>query len=286
MSDRRPDNGGTGSPDDGGRGLPDLPPEWGTVVIPDDPAELASEAEALRRELRTQSRRRRLRRLMGLRATTSGETAPSTLGAPVVIMTIAILTTILSLLVVTWGTPPGSLPGAQSSASDTAQTAGTANGPPAPITTGTQPTTSRAVTSTGTTSPAGVAATPDLTTPLTDLRLLTAAGRLVRIGDVLPVVILLVDGCLCDALISGVAAAAPAGVRVLAVAAGTVPSGSASGVTWLDDPGGSLYARFFSSLRSPPSHHANVLEIASSGAVSRTIPYVARVGDVTPIVLR
>ena len=68
MGDLRPDNGSP--PDDGGgsqsRGLPDLPPEWGTIVIPDDPAELADEAEALRRELRGSARRTRFRKVLGL----------------------------------------------------------------------------------------------------------------------------------------------------------------------------------------------------------------------------
>lgn len=37
-------------------GLPDLPPDWGHIVIPDDAAELAAEAAAVRRELRRRSR--------------------------------------------------------------------------------------------------------------------------------------------------------------------------------------------------------------------------------------
>lgn len=36
----------------------DLPPEWGRIVIPDDPAALAAEAEAVRRELRARRSRR------------------------------------------------------------------------------------------------------------------------------------------------------------------------------------------------------------------------------------
>ena len=51
MSDLRPDNGNDPPQDDRGRGLSGLPPEWGTIVIPDDPSELAGEADQIRREL-------------------------------------------------------------------------------------------------------------------------------------------------------------------------------------------------------------------------------------------
>src|SRR5260370_261981 len=44
-------NGDGWPPDGGGQpdGLPGLPPEWGTIVIPDDPAHLATEATKGRR---------------------------------------------------------------------------------------------------------------------------------------------------------------------------------------------------------------------------------------------
>jgi hypothetical protein len=107
MGDLRPNNGGGVPPDDGGgahRGdLPDLPPEWGTIVIPDDAAELDEEASALRRELRRESRRTRLRRAFGLAP--AGSEAPS-LGVPVVILAVAVIPTLLSLFVVTWGHRP------------------------------------------------------------------------------------------------------------------------------------------------------------------------------------
>ena len=51
-----------------GNGLPDLPPEWGEVVIPDDPAELDEEAEVVRKELRRAARKaRRAKRMRALR---------------------------------------------------------------------------------------------------------------------------------------------------------------------------------------------------------------------------
>src|SRR3954463_12808252 len=48
MGTRRDGNGNGWPPD----GLPDLPPEWGTVIIPDDLSELAEESSRVRRELR------------------------------------------------------------------------------------------------------------------------------------------------------------------------------------------------------------------------------------------
>src|SRR5262245_40981798 len=99
-------NGDGRSPDNGGQpeGLPGLPPEWGTIVIPDDPAELAGEADEVRKELGREIRRNRWRRRFGLAIGPSGETQPS-LGLPLLIMSIAILATLTSLFVVAW---PGS----------------------------------------------------------------------------------------------------------------------------------------------------------------------------------
>jgi hypothetical protein len=103
MSDRRPGDGGGMPPEEGGgsyRGdLPDLPPEWGSVVIPDNAAELEAEASAIRRELRREAIRGRVRRGLGL-SSTKGE--PPSIGVPVVIMAVAVITTLLSLFVVTW----------------------------------------------------------------------------------------------------------------------------------------------------------------------------------------
>jgi hypothetical protein len=96
MGDLRPDN----QPPDEPHGLPDLPAEWGTIVIPDDAAELAAEAESVRRELRADARRARIRGVFGLRG------QPTSLGIPIIIMTVAIITTLASLLVVTWGSQP------------------------------------------------------------------------------------------------------------------------------------------------------------------------------------
>jgi len=93
-------NGGDRPPN--GDGLPGLPPEWGTVVIPDDPAELADEAAAVRRELLASLRRTRWRRRLRLRRRHGDE---PTLGLPLLIMAIALIATLTSLFAVAWPKP-------------------------------------------------------------------------------------------------------------------------------------------------------------------------------------
>jgi hypothetical protein len=103
---RPPDNGG--QPE----GLSGLPAEWGTIVIPDDPAALAGEADEIRRELRRAARRARWRTRFGLATGPNGEHQPS-LGLPLLIMSIAVLATLTSLFVVAWpGAPRRADPGA------------------------------------------------------------------------------------------------------------------------------------------------------------------------------
>jgi hypothetical protein len=99
-------NGGT-PPDGGGRpeGVPDLPPEWGTVVIPDDLSELAEESAAVRKDLRRQVRRDTWGRRLGW-PVRSGPNQ-SSLRIPLLIMAVAVLATLTSLFAVTW---PGRQP--------------------------------------------------------------------------------------------------------------------------------------------------------------------------------
>jgi hypothetical protein len=91
-----------------GNGLPDLPPEWGQVVIPDDPAELATEAESVRRELRREARRSRRsvknarwRRRLRLPERLDDPENPSLL-LPLLVLGIAVLITLLSLVLIAW----------------------------------------------------------------------------------------------------------------------------------------------------------------------------------------
>jgi hypothetical protein len=91
-------NGGEEPSSRGGDGLPDLPPDW-AVVIPDDPAELDREAAAYRRE----QRRTRWRKRLGLGGTSvDGESPP--VGAPLLIMSIAIIAALTSLFAITLST--------------------------------------------------------------------------------------------------------------------------------------------------------------------------------------
>ena len=91
----KPDAEGHGPPD----GLPDLPPEWGRVVVPDDASALAEEARQLRRELRRSGRQATWHRRLGRTRRPDGR--PS-LGLPVLILLVAVLTTLAGLAAVTW----------------------------------------------------------------------------------------------------------------------------------------------------------------------------------------
>jgi hypothetical protein len=98
MGTLRGDNGGERPPDGGG--LPDFPPEWGTIVIPDDAAELDGEASALRKELRRTARRDRWRLRLGLTRRPGSDTPA--LGLPLLIMSVAIIATLTSLFALAW----------------------------------------------------------------------------------------------------------------------------------------------------------------------------------------
>jgi hypothetical protein len=210
MGDSRPDNGAGWPPDDGAGGLPELPPEWGTIVIPDDASELDNEADEIRRELRRDARRHRLRGFFGRNRTDD----QPTLGIPLMIMAIAVLTTMISLFVVTWGrtVTPG--------------TFGTSSGPQ-PLGSGIP--SDRA-------NPSG-SHRPDLV----QVVLHDAAGGPVQLANLLPAVIMLVDGCRCPGLVLDVAAKAPTGLRVIAIgqSAPTIPDPPVN-VTALADPGKAL----------------------------------------------
>lgn len=93
-------HGGNGDnvPPDGDRSpdpeLPELPPEWGNIEIPDDLSELADEAEQVRQELAQQRRDPRPTGRAG-----GGE--PS-IGVPLLIMSVAVVITLVSLFAMTW----------------------------------------------------------------------------------------------------------------------------------------------------------------------------------------
>jgi hypothetical protein len=178
----QPPNGG-GSSD----GVPELPPEWGSIVIPDDASELDDEASVIRRRLRWEARQTRWRRRLHLRpARPPGLDDVPSLGVPLVIMAIAVVATLISLFAVVWPgrsqQPPGH-PGAINAAGR-------------PLT-------------------------------LPDLVLLDTDGVALRIRDAAPAVVLLVDGCECARLINEASDLVDPRVVVLVVTTGaTAPSGS------------------------------------------------------------
>jgi len=182
----KPDAEGHGSSD----GLPDLPPEWGRVVVPDDASALAGEAAQIRRELR---------RAAGQHA------GHPTFALPLLVLLVAVLTTLAGLLAVTW-------PRA---------TRGTADRPaPSPYV--------PPATVTGQALPA--------------LDLVDAAQAPVPLRGLLPAMIILVDGCPCPERVAQAAAAAPDGVAVITVAGRSVTATPPAGgsVRTLADPAGGL----------------------------------------------
>ncbi len=95
---------GDGKPPSDGGGLPDLPPEWGVVVIPDDPAELDRESAQFRREQRRSARRAKWRRRFGLAPRTGQDDENPPVGTPLLIMAIAIVAALTSLFAITLST--------------------------------------------------------------------------------------------------------------------------------------------------------------------------------------
>ncbi|HEX6501203.1 MAG TPA: hypothetical protein VF054_19555 [Micromonosporaceae bacterium] len=237
MSSRSGDN--DGRPPDGG-GLPDLPPEWGSLVIPDDPRELAGEANEVRRQLRRQARRNRWRRRLRLPArTVRSYDDNSALGVPLLIMAIAIMATLTSLFAIVW---PG----------DTNR----------PLLHGT------------TVVPLATAPAD-----LPDITLVGKSNQPVRLHESLPAVVLLVDGCDCGKLAEATREAVPAGVTVFAVArsdpATTLPPGTR--VRSAADPEGALAAMYRPSSTTPGT--ATALVVRGNGSVASVVGGVSRVDD-------
>jgi hypothetical protein len=240
MGTLRGDNGG-GQPPNGG-GLPDLPPEWGTIIIPDDPSELSREITQVRRELRRVVRRDRWRRRLHLPPVTGPRTRDgSSIGLPLLIMAIAIVATLTSLFALAW---PGSSGHLGASPPLRASTAAVA-----------------------------VTTVPDLT-------LRAADGSQLHLRNSLPAVLLLADGCACADLEQATAQAAPAGVTVLAIArtAPTLPSAAPIGlrIRSAADPDGQLRSAYAG---SPPSAGVIAVLVKGTGEVIKTVLGVVKVDD-------
>ncbi|HEX7744551.1 MAG TPA: hypothetical protein VF462_04735 [Micromonosporaceae bacterium] len=227
--------------------VPGLPPEWGPIVIPDDPAELAAEAEAVRRELRLV-----YGNAAGFRVPPQRYPAgqrfhrgarPSGLAAArpaVVLMLVAVLTTLASLFAVSWQDPQNPQR---------------------------QPTNQRPA--------VGNSAVGRL---LPALELVDEKGRAVPLRSLLPAVIIVVDDCTCTDQIASVAATAPAPVTVAAVTSGrTAPQPApAPSVRALADPASGLRGLLPS---GPPSGQAAALLVTRSGQIVRVLPSLDKPED-------
>ncbi|MCX4389109.1 hypothetical protein OG777_19555 [Micromonospora peucetia] len=216
-----------GKPDADGPGLPDLPPEWGRVVVPDDASALAADAEQIRRELRGTPRR----------ATPSPPARPS-LALPLLVLLVAVLTTLAGLAAVTW---PRSTPAPATS-------------PYAP--------------------PAGPTGRP-----LPALDLVDAGQSPVPLRGLVPMMIILVDGCSCPDDVATATALVPAGVTLVTVAGDrplrfTPPPGAS--VRALADPAGGL--RAFLHLPATPGV-ATALLVDRAGVLVKVVPEVRSAED-------
>jgi hypothetical protein len=158
-------------------------------------------------------------------------------------MAVAVLTTMVSLFVVTWGRPPSV--------------------PPPPVTAASAPT---------------VPATAN--SALADVVLVDSGGLRVRLSTLLPAVLLLVDGCACDQLALATAAIAPAGVRVVPVAR-SAPSlpGAPANVRPLTDADGVLRTRYANDIATGPAS-ATALMVDRTGEIISRVATVRTVEDI------
>jgi len=209
MGTLRGDNGGGERPQEGG-GLPDLPPEWGTIIIPDDAGALDDEGSSIRRQFRRAAMRRRWRRRLHLRPEPLGRTTDDSpgLAVPLLIMSIAVIATLVSLFAVAW---PGHSP--------------------------------------KTNPQVGSPTTAQVSVSLETVSLQRTDGTVVSLKELSPAVILLVEGCSCEQLIrstTDAVATTSANTKVLVVASRppTLPSGLNEKVTVhaLADPNNAVRA--------------------------------------------
>jgi hypothetical protein len=217
--------------------MPELPPGWGPIVIPDDPAELAAEAILVRNELRRKALLDDHAGPLGVVSSTTGPTAtePTSLRLPLIIMAIAVLTTLTSLFAAAWTGPQRHRVGQV----EPPRARPTARSLPA-------------------------------------LDVIDATGVTVPLRGLLPAVIMLPDRCSCAVQIAATAAAAPAGVTVVMLTTGTAEprptlSTSAPGapVRALTDPAGELRAHL---TVTPTPGTATVLLVDAAGDIVRLVP--------------
>jgi hypothetical protein len=239
---------GEGMPPSDNGGVPDLPPEWGVVVIPDDPSELDRESVALRRQRRRSVRRAKWRRRLGLPARTDAEDENPPVGTPLLIMAIAIVAALTSLFAITLSTRTGS----------------------------------------GTTTTTQRAAAPVFTPKMVDLALPNTTGVEVNLRKLEPAVILVLDGCACTKLIEDTVNAVPDKVHVVVIdriapplpsaVTGTLPRGVT--VTSLADVEQSIVGTYGAGQdhNAKPAEQVTAVLVNSSGTVIRTLSPANTIG--------
>src|SRR5262249_18369500 len=127
----------------------------------------------------------------------------------------------------------------------------------------------------------GTGPAPDLHTPVSDLTFTNSLGEKVQMATLQPMIVLLVDGCDCQRLVTSLAAAVRTGVHVVPVTSATMNSANdPANVVRLADPAGTLRARFGS---GTPDGKATAIVISQAGKVVATVPHAASVNDITPL---
>lgn len=224
--------------------LPDLPEEWGVIVIPDDLSELDDEVRAIRAELHIAEHPTRWHLFMQRRGLRVVHRVITTLvRAPVLIVMLAILITVASLFASAWPGP--------------------ARQPAASRTSGSGPTTENTLRT------------------LPALELLGADGRPVSLTADLPAVIMLIDDCQCNQLVSDTIQAVPPKVSVITISTtaaaakaatpptGATPQAQGKTVRALHDPTNTVRT----ALKLPPSGDttASVMLVDNTGSIVRTL---------------
>lgn len=127
----------------------------------------------------------------------------------------------------------------------------------------------------------GATSTPENAPQLIDLVLTNAAGDQVRLWDDLPAVILLLDGCACEALIRDAVGAAPPSVTVIAVDTAVPAQPSGVTVTALADPEQALLATYADGpdRSTQPAGVPTAVLVAGDGTVTDAVSPASRLTD-------
>jgi hypothetical protein len=235
----------------------------------------------VRRELRRQARRQRWRRRLHLplpkpppKSRDDDEEA-TTLGVPLLVISIAVIATLTSLFAIAWPTRqqrPDLRPTAVASPpGGTSAPAGGADVPTNPTNPTNQPNPDVSA-PTGADTPRGIP----------DVLLVDPSGATLRLREALPAVVLLVDGCDCSQLVAATAiAAAAVNPAISTVAVGTVqvpsvgdtPATVAVHLRAVVDPGAVLRARV------PSVGRPSALLIRGNAELVRVVTAVSTVDD-------